>query len=56
MVYWAFGLLVLFAVAHKLRRLKVCHLEWGLVRVEFEPESNDPRRPQEPKERKAIED
>jgi hypothetical protein len=56
MVYWAFGLLILFAIVHKLRRLKVCHLEWGLVRLEFEPESNDARQLREPRQRKAIDD
>jgi hypothetical protein len=55
MVYWAIGLLVVFAVAHKLRRLKVLHLEWGLVRLEFEPEGS-PRHPREPKDLKKIED
>ncbi len=55
MFYWAFGLLILFAVAHKLRRLKVLHLEWGLVRLEFEPEGSE-RYYKEPKELKRSED
>lgn len=54
MVYWAFGLLILFAVVHKFRKLKVCHLEWGLLRLEFEPESNDQKLPREPRKRKQI--
>jgi hypothetical protein len=56
MAFWAFGLLVLFMVANKLRALKVLHLEWGLIRLEFEPERGEPRRLQEPKTPKEIDD
>jgi hypothetical protein len=57
MAYWAFAIVLMFAITHKLRRLRTFHLEWGLLRLEFEPETNRPRLPGElTKEQKQIEE
>jgi hypothetical protein len=42
-MYWVLAAVILFLIGTKIRRLKVFHLEWGLVRLEFEPDSNEPR-------------
>lgn len=55
MAYWAVAFVVVFILVAKLRKLKVFHLEWGLVRLEFEPESDKPRTPLQPrKPRKEL--
>ena len=53
--YWIIIGLILFLVTAKLRKLRVFHFEWGLIRLEFDPESNQPRIPIEPrKARKEL--
>jgi hypothetical protein len=54
-MYWVLAAVILFLIVAKMLRLKVFHLEWGLVRLEFEPDSNHPRVPLEPrKARKEL--